>query len=201
MPVFDILLNEHRLIRRYLDNAQVVLDLISENKLPDKKFFELGLEFSRLFSDKYHHYKEEYELFMLLAMKKEGKIDGQITSLRDQHERARNFTSEISNSIEGYSKGEERHIYKIAEYLGYYIVMLRQHINREDHTFYPLAKAALSDDEIKDIEGAFDRADKKFGADFFDKNESMVKKMEAVLLKQFGDDYTQKIQKSPKAHG
>ena len=58
MSIFEILVNEHRLIRRYLDNAAVAIEFMAENKLPPKEFFEIGLEFSKVFSDKYHHIKE-----------------------------------------------------------------------------------------------------------------------------------------------
>ncbi len=200
MTIFEILSNEHRLIRRYLDNVAVVLGFMDEGKLPTRDFLEIGIEFTKLFSDKFHHYKEEYEMFMALAQKKEGEIDDHIALLRDQHEHARNFTAEISQSLEGYDRGDSYHIAKIQEYLGYYNSLLRQHINREDHTFYPLAKETFIEAELEVLSENFKKADKKFETGFFEKNENKVKEMENLLNNQFGDEYRVRMNNLPKYH-
>jgi len=159
MSIFVTLKNEHRLIRRYLDNVSVVLEFMEQTKLPPKEFFELGLEFCKLFADKFHHFKEEYEMFMLLAQKKEGEIDAHIAYLRDQHERARNFTAEISKSLERYGSGDSFHIANIQEFLGYYNQLLRQHIHREDHIFYPLAHEVFNKEDLKRLSENFKKAE------------------------------------------
>lgn len=200
MSIFDTLVNEHRLIRRYLDNAAVAIEFIEEKKLPPKEFFEVGLEFSRLFCDKYHHIKEEYEMFMALAQKKEGKIDTQIAFLRDQHEHARNYTTEISKSLEGYGRRDNFHIANIQEFLGKYIQMLKDHIHREDHVFYPLAQKSLSETELEQLSENFKKADGRFEKDFFTKNENQVKKMENLLQNKFGNEYKEKMSNLPKSH-
>jgi len=200
MSIFDTLVNEHRLIRRYLDNATVAIELMEEGKLPPKEFFEVGLEFSKLFCDKYHHIKEEYEMFMALAQKKEGEIDSQIAFLRDQHEHARNYTSEISKSLNGYGKGDNFHITNIREFLEKYVQLLRDHIHREDHVFYPLAQKTFSETELAQLSENFKIADNKFEKDFFVKNENQVQKMENLLQDKFGSEYKQKIANLPKSH-
>lgn len=200
MSVLDTLVNEHRLIRRYLDNASVAIELMEENKLPPKEFFEAGLEFSKQFCDKYHHIKEEYEMFMALAQKKEGEIDAQIAFLRDQHEHARNYTAEISNSLEGYGKGDSFHIGNIREFLEKYVQLLRDHIHKEDHEFYPLALKTFSSPELEQLSENFTKSDEKFGKDFFIQNENKVKNMEKLLTDKYGDEYTDKMSHLPKVH-
>ncbi len=200
MSIFDSLVNEHRLIRRYLNNAAVALEFMEEKKLPPKEFFELGLEFSTMFSDKFHHFKEEYEMFMALAQKKEGEIDAQIAFLRDQHEHARNYTAEINRSLEGYGKNDSFYIDNIQEYLGNYVKLLGEHIHREDHVFYPMAKESFNEQEIGILKENFIKAEAKFNADFFTQNENKVQKMENLLKDHFGKEYEDKLNNLPKAH-
>jgi len=200
MSIFNTLVNEHHLIRRYLDNATVVIELMEEEKLPPKEFFESGLEFSKLFCDKYHHIKEEYEMFMALAQKKEGEIDSQIAFLRDQHEHARNYTSEITKSIEGYGRGDSFHIKNIQEFLEKYIQLLKDHIHREDHVFYPLAQKTFTEKELLTLPENFKKADDTFGKDFFHDNENKIQEMENLLQNKFGDEYKNKMRNLPKSH-
>jgi len=173
---------------------------MEEEKLPPKEFFELGLEFSTMFSDKFHHFKEEYEMFMALAQKKEGEIDAQIAFLRDQHEHARNYTTEINRSLEGYGKEDSFYIENIQKYLGQYVKLLQEHIHREDHVFYPMAKESFNTQEMDILTENFKKAETKFDADFYAQNESKVQKMETLLKDHFGNEYDDKLNKLPKTH-
>ncbi len=200
MSIIDTLLLEHSLIRRYLDNVSVVLGLLKENKRPPKEFFILGLDFTKTFSDKFHHSKEEYSMFMELAKIKKGEIDNQITSLRDQHERARNMTVEVARSIDGYGKGDEFHAGNIYEYLGYYNHLLRLHIHREDHVFFPMVNEVLVESEQAPLEKLFQDVEEKYGADFFAKSEAKVAEMESLLANEFGEEYRKRMNAIPDPH-
>mgnify|MGYP000339061785 CR=1 FL=1 len=70
MSVLDTLKKEHLLVRRYLDNIEVALDLMHKGGEVPEQFFNLAVDFSRNFMDKYHHFKEEYVIFLKLAEKK-----------------------------------------------------------------------------------------------------------------------------------
>ncbi len=118
-----------------LHNAKNRAVFLKADKWLPKEFFVLGLDFTKSFSDKFHHAKEEYSMFIELAKIKKGEIDDQITGLRNQHERARNFSVEIARSIDGYEKGDDFHTGNIYEYLGYYNHLLGLHIHWEDHVF------------------------------------------------------------------
>lgn len=56
MPIFESLAKEHQLIRRYLDNVHLVLECMKAGQVMSTSFFLMGLEFTRTFSDTYHHY-------------------------------------------------------------------------------------------------------------------------------------------------
>ncbi len=145
------------------------------------------------YSDKYHHYKEEDIMFLSLAQKKQGDIDKEIMFLRDQHERARNFTVEISRCIERYSKGDKISAEIIIENLGYYNMLLRQHIRWEEHVFYPMACEIFTELEKQELLEDFKKAVDKFKSDFVETSKTRVEEMNVLLKKQFGEEYLRRI--------
>ena len=99
MDAIKILVNEHALIRQFLDNLSMAAEKLEADERPSKEFFEKALEFARNFTDRFHHFKEEYTMFAQLSQKKgSDDLASQIDALRYQHERGRNFINEISNS-------------------------------------------------------------------------------------------------------
>ena len=89
MKATEILTREHTLILQALETLSRAQKKIEENQRLPKDFFKKALMFLRQFADQFHHFKEEYLMFGLLALKKEGAFDGPIGSLRYQHERCR----------------------------------------------------------------------------------------------------------------
>lgn len=70
-------------------------------------------------------------MFTQLAQKTGGAFDGQIESLRHQHERGRNSIAEIASSLEGYTRGNEIQTTALIENLAAYISLLRHHIHED----------------------------------------------------------------------
>lgn len=181
MNAIDILTAEHGLIRQYLDNLSFALGKIERGEKVPKIFFEHAVLFSREFIDKYHHFKEELQMFTLLAQKHGGQIDTAIAALRNQHEHGRNHVAEIDYAKEGYDLGQESETDTLIEHLAAYIAMLRQHINREDHRIYPMARELLNDEELDQLLVEFKRANEKAGGEFLAKNQDRVLKMAGLL--------------------
>jgi hemerythrin-like domain-containing protein len=189
MTVLDSLKEDHKLIRRYLDNLLLAHDFLVEREEVPASIFDKTLEFSKTFMNKYHHYREEYVLFLKLAEKKGGSIDPQIISLRDQHERSRNLVSQIKEALKGYKKGDEVAVSRLAENVGYYVSLERQHVSRENHVFYPMAAESFSTDDLAEFEGEFKKIEEKQGPDTFKNAVALVESMEADLKGKFGAIY------------
>ncbi len=148
MKPTEMLVEEHHLIRQALESLSLVVQKMEGGETVSREFFEKSIEFVRLFADKFHHFKEEYLMFIRLSEKKKNEIDSQIDVLRYQHDRGRNHVIEIENALDGYYKnpdGVQATI--IIENLASYISLLRQHIHREDYIFYPMADEAFSPEE------------------------------------------------------
>jgi hemerythrin-like domain-containing protein len=181
MNVLQSLVHEHRLIRQYLDNLAFAAERLEHGERPPKEFFENAVLFAREFVDGYHHFKEEHQMFVMLAQKVKGKHDAPIESLRYQHERGRALITAMSDAIAGYHRGEERAVLAILENVAAFGALLRQHINREDSVFYPMAKKELSKEDQERLAEEFRRADEKSGGDCFERNEERVMKMDGLL--------------------
>ena len=181
MNAIDILRAEHGLIRQYLDALGMALGKMERGERVPKIFFEHAVLFSREFVDKFHHFKEEMQMFTLLAQKHEGEFDDSIAMLRNQHENGRDHVAEINYAKDGYESGQEAAANTLLEHLASYTSMLRQHIHREDHRLYPLAEKVLTADEMAGLMVEYKRADAKAGEGFFEQHRERVLKMEAVL--------------------
>lgn len=154
MDIFVILREEHQLIHQFLDQLQTALIRIEKGEKIPVRFLEKAGEFARTFADKYHHFKEEYLLFSLLAMKKRGELDGAIESLRYSHERGRNLINQLAAALPGYEKGQEASGLMVIESLAAYLALLKAHIHKEDHFFFLLAAKEISLQESSELEEA-----------------------------------------------
>jgi hemerythrin-like domain-containing protein len=181
MNVLRILGHEHGLIRQYLDNLQFAVERLERGEKPPVQFFENAVLFARDFVDKYHHFKEEHQMFRLLAEKAGGEFDGPIDSLRYQHERGRHHVGEIANALEGYDNNNEQGVTIVLENAAAFCSLLRQHVNREDHIFYPMARRSLTEAERDRLLEEFERSEENLGRDFFELSAEQVEKMSKLV--------------------
>ena len=182
MKATEILIQEHTLILQSLESLSRAQKKIEKNQRPPKEFFERALVFVREFTDEFHHFKEEYLMFGLLALKKGSAFDGPIGSLRYQHERCRACIREISNSLDGYAAGDNIATTRLLENLAAYISLLRRHIYEEDHTFFKMAEQEISKEEEDLLLAQFKKEDQKMGNQtFYAQNRELLDEMEALL--------------------
>ncbi len=201
MNALGKLKEDHKLVRRFLDNLFLAHDFLVEREEVPASVFEKALKFSKDFMNKYHHFREEYVLFMKLAEKKGGSIDPQIVSLRDQHERSRDIVSKIKEALKGYESGDEVALTRLTENVGFYVSLERQHVNRENHVFYPMVAELFTDDDMAEIDREFARIDEKRGADSFKKGVEVVESIESDLKGKFGANYRDRYEELVKNRG
>ena len=182
MKPMETLKNEHGLIRQFLDNLEFAGKRMEEGEKPPREFFDKALKFAREFADDYHHIKEEHLMFVRLAQKAAGTMDGQIESLRHQHETGRDHIAAIGAALDGYEDGNPVKVDQIKESVAAYVPMLRDHIHTEDHLFFPLAEKALSAEEMAQLEGEFARARQKAGEEPFESYHKLVIDMGSMLV-------------------
>lgn len=182
MKATDILNREHGLILQALEELAGARDQIESGQSPPKEFFEKALQFLGEFADKFHHFKEEYLMFGLLALKKEGAFDGPIGALRYQHERCRKCLNEMTKSLDGYGDGDNIALTTLLENLAAYISLLRRHIHEENNTFFKMAAKELSKEEKEILSNQFKKEDEKMGGQkIYDKCRNLIDEMGALL--------------------
>ena len=182
MKATEILTREHALILQALHSLSRAQKKLEEKQQLPREFFEKALMFLREFADQFHHFKEEYLMFGLLALKKEGAFDGPIGSLRFQHERCRACIDAISSSLDGYADGDDIATTTLLENLAAYISLLRRHIYEEDQVFFKMAEKELSKEEEDLLLLQFRKEDQKLGEQTFnERNRRLLDEMERLL--------------------
>ncbi len=182
MSPLETLRNEHGLIRQFLDNLALAVAKLEDGEQPPREFFDKAVLFARTFADSFHHIKEEHVMFVRLAQKNNGAIDGQIESLRHQHDRGRNYISAIAEALDGYAEGKPIQISDVLENAAAYISLLRNHIHKEEHVFFPMVDKELSDQEQDELRAEFDKARQKAGENAFENSHKFVVDMGSMLV-------------------
>lgn len=176
------LTSEHRLILEQLDNLSLARQRLEEGLWPPGAFFEGAVVFAREFADRFHHFKEEFLMFGLLAQKQEGRLDADIGALRYQHERCRQAMMEIERALPGYGSRDEIAATALAMGLSAYVTLLRRHIYLEDRVFFPLAAKALSEEDDQSLVMHFAEEEKRqVGHDFVAESRRQVQAMRDLL--------------------
>ncbi len=181
MEALECLREEHRLIQDYLQQLASARSRLAAGERPPVEFFEQVVIVARQFVDRFHHDKEERQMFTLLAQHHAGTFDAQLESIEHQHQRGRQIIGAIADSLDGYAAGNEQGLARIRDNVAAYADMLAEHIRREDDEFFPLVDTTLTDDEQEHLLVEFGRADEKAGPGFFATSQERVHKMARLL--------------------
>src|SRR4030042_7201791 len=127
MEPTEVLSKEHHNILQVLEIFDKAKEELEKGNRPDHALFEKGLTFFRLFADRFHHFKEEYLMFGILAQKQEGAFDLEIGALRFQHERCRHHLDIIRDTLPVYSEGDEMAATALLASLAAYTALLKRH--------------------------------------------------------------------------
>ena len=181
MDPIETLLNEHGLIRQFVDTLTAAAERLEDGDRPPGEFFSMAVGFAREFADSFHHFKEEHVMFVRLAQKRKGEIDGQIEALRYQHDRGRSLVAAIDASLAGYEAGDPIKTADLLESAAAYASLLRHHIHLEDHVFFPLAVEEMDDEDVAALEEEFEKERDRHGSDTFERNHEVVVDMGSML--------------------
>ena len=181
MDPIEILRNEHGLIRRFVDLLSVAVERLEVDNPPPRAFFDNGIEFVRGFSDGFHHKKEELVMFVQLAQKKNGAIDGQIAALRYQHDQGRGFIKAIDGALDAYAMGDSAAQSVVRENAASFASLLKHHIHIEDHIFFPMCQDAMTEEELDKLGEKFAKVEEVHGADTFERYHKIVVDLDQML--------------------
>ncbi len=170
------LMIEHRLIERMLAVIQYALVRAEKTGKIDPLFVDHAVDFIRTYADRTHHGKEEDILFRDLNNKKLSEADRRVMNeLIEEHVLGRSTTKALVEANTRYRKGEASALGDIVRCLRTLVDFYPRHIEKEDRTFFPAARAYFSEAEDQAMLAEFRDFDRKM---IHDKYRSVVDGLE-----------------------
>lgn len=133
-------MEEHRVIERVLE----ALGRMIEEEVVDSAFLREALDFFRNFADGCHHAKEEEALFPALESAGVPRDGGPIGCMLHEHDEGRMLLRTIETNLAAAESGNVSARGTVLRAAQRYMVMLRQHIQKEDSVLFVIAENVLS---------------------------------------------------------
>lgn len=156
-PVFQMMMDEHKVIVRALDYCKTLDGRWIEDADGYAGRIRLLADFFRDYSDGYHHNKEEVDLFKEMIRKNEMLEDGIVGEFLEQHNDFRDYVADIREAVQA---GEWDNSFKT---LMEYREELLMHIEAEDDELFPMAETLFSEAEKENMYFRFLDIDRELG--------------------------------------
>ncbi len=158
----DELKREHEFVLMVVEAMEREVAHVEEGGAVHVERVAQMMDFTRTFTDGYHHYKEEQVLFPVLEERDRGAA-GQVSVLLSEHDAGREAVRGVLDNLPRAHEDDAART-AVAENLKLYAFLLRLHIHKEDTVLFPLADELLSDQESELMAEEFARAEEESGA-------------------------------------
>ncbi len=159
MRVTEVLTEEHRTIERMLAVLERAAQQLQAGERVPAGLFREAVDFVRNFADKYHHGKEEANLFPRLEERGVSKDGGPLAVMLHEHDLGREYIGAIDGAIGAYEGGDETAAGVIEENVRGYIHLLRDHIWKEENVLFPMADEVLNAGDQQELEERFEQVE------------------------------------------
>lgn len=159
MRATQILSAEHRLIEIVLTCLERMTEQAEQGGRLDRDAAEKAVDIIRNFADRCHHGKEENHLFTALAEKGLPEQGGPVGQMLHEHELGRDYVRGMDENIDGASDGGAAERGRFIENARQYIVLLRNHIQKEDRVLFPVADRMFDERDQQRLLEAFDNVE------------------------------------------
>jgi hemerythrin-like domain-containing protein len=179
MLATDILMEEHRIIHRMVSALTAQALRLKDGTPVRAGFFLEAADFMRNYADGCHHPKEEEGLFQSMMDAGLSNQTGPIAILLADHEHARRYTRALEKSARELENGKTDAQGEVVANALAYAALLRQHMDRENDFFFPLAVRMIPPDQQEKLSIEFDRIQlEETGAGVHAKYRALVEAME-----------------------
>lgn len=155
----EILMHEHRVIEQVLTCVERIAEHAVREGRVDGDSAREAIDFLRTFADRCHHGKEEEQLFPMMEERGFSADEGPTRVMRDEHVQGRALIRAMDESIDGAAGGAESACRTFAESARRYVLLLREHIEKEDHCLFPMADRALTEADQAELGRRFARVE------------------------------------------
>ena len=153
MKSIELLVNEHKNIKRMLAVVKEISYRIYKHEAVALDDFDLMIDFIRNYADKHHHEKEENILFDEMGKELgEAIVDGPLLAMFSEHDLGRMYISNLEEAVNDVKDGEERRKIDIITNARAYADLLDRHIDKEDNTIYVFGENKLSEESLNFVE-------------------------------------------------
>ncbi len=149
--IIEMLLDEHRNIKKLLHVLEQELDVFDHSDSPDYEILQAIIEYFQDYPESYHHPKEDmvFEKLML----RDPALASRVGDVEDEHKveikRLENFAQAVENVLAG-----REFLRKSFHDLAHdFIEHQRQHMDKEELLLFPAAVKALLAEDWKEIDG------------------------------------------------
>ncbi len=159
MRATEILKGEHKVVQLVLRAAErEVRSMEATGKVDAEKVGKM-LDFSRNFTDRCHHAKEEKHLFVKLQESGMRGDCGPIAVMLQEHIEGRRRVKAIAEALPQAREGNSSAIVTIKQNLSAYVELLREHIRKEDEGLFSTADHLLTPEDQQALTEAFDKVE------------------------------------------
>lgn len=120
--------------------------------MPDFELLTLAFEYCNDYPGRYHHPKED--LMFQKLLQRDPAIGNRTVALTEEHETLGQLTNEFAAAIAGAIEGESCE--KLRDVASRFVQYYRHHIGIEEAEVFPRARHALTDDDWREIEDAYE---------------------------------------------
>lgn len=156
MRYTEELKTEHRAVERMLEVLDPMADRLQAGETLDAKDADDVFEFLSVFVDKCHHGKEESLLFPAMEAAGAPREGGPIGVLLLEHRRGREHVQQMRDLFPGVESGDPDKMSGFAREARRYVMLLRQHIRKEDEVLFPMSEELLDNGTKEQLAVEFD---------------------------------------------
>ncbi|HYT57834.1 MAG TPA: hemerythrin domain-containing protein [Verrucomicrobiae bacterium] len=172
----EILSDEHRVIERVLSALEQLTRLPVSDSV---ERWQKALEFFGHFADQCHHFKEEKVLFPAMEAHGIPSEGGPIGMMLAEHEEGRAHVRAMLAGVEQIAAGNAVSAESLLSHAHAYLILLREHIQKEDDILFRMADEVIPQDEQRQILKQFEAHEaEEMGAGTHEKYLNIVTELE-----------------------
>lgn len=157
----EILSAEHRVIEQVLDCVEKIAEGAGARGVLDVQAATASIRFLKTFADRCHHGKEEDQLFPAIGERGIPTKVGPVAVMLDEHVLGRREIAAMEAAVKALQGNDPKAIGEYVARARNYVELLREHIMKEDNILFPMAEAALSDEDRVRVLAAFDKVERE----------------------------------------
>jgi len=172
--IIDVLLAEHRNIKKLLHVLELELDAFDRSQSPDYEIMQAIILYFLDYPEGYHHPKEDI-LFEKLKLR-EPAIANRIGDVEDEHELETTRLQTVAQTVDDVLAGREVLRQNFHDIVHEFITYQRAHMDKEETMLFPAALRALQAEDWADIDARLsDRKDPLFDGAVLKKYQALQK--------------------------